>query len=414
MSGAFAIPTSFQSRGILRHSRWATWDALFIVLAVAHGILLLVMPSIALISIGLWWNANTISHNFIHRPFFRSRALNTIFSWYLSLLLGLPQTLWRQRHLAHHAGTMGRGEAGSRRQDTGGRRQEAGSSRLSSIRKKADTLNIKLLPASCLLPPVSCLLELALVLSLWVGLLIIAPIFTLTIYLPGYLLGLGLCYLQGHYEHARGTVSNYGRLYNLLFFNDGYHVEHHERPGEDWRQLPNRLVRSASVSRLPAVFRWIESLNLCLLERLVLRSRFLQRFVLKRHERAFRRLLPATPAIRRIGIVGGGLFPRTAIILNRLLPQARLILIDMSAENLQTATAFLKADVELVNDCFDSASRYELDLLVIPLAFVGDRAAIYHHPPAPVVLAHDWVWRRRGASVIVSWALLKRLNMVMR
>src|SRR6185503_13511254 len=61
-------------------------------------------PSLALIAIGLWWNANTISHNFIHRPFFRHQSLNLLFSVYLTLLLGIPQRLWRDRHLAHHAG----------------------------------------------------------------------------------------------------------------------------------------------------------------------------------------------------------------------------------------------------------------------------------------------------------------------
>ena len=353
--------------------RHSTADAAFIGLAVAHGALLLAMPSALLIAIGLWWNANTIAHNFIHRPFFRARALNTIFSWYLSLLLGFPQTLWRERHLAHHAGRPAR------------------------VRLQ-----------------IPMAIELAWVLGLWSALLLLAPTFTLRSYLPGYLLGLGLCYLQGHYEHARGTVSHYGRLYNLLFFNDGYHVEHHERPGEDWRRLPKQIVSGASSSRWPAVLRWIESLNLCLLERLVLRSAFLQRFVIEKHERAIERLLPALPAIRSVGIVGGGLFPRTAVILRRLLPAARLVLIDMSAENLRIARGFLDADAEFVNDRFDSASRYDLDLLVIPLAFIGDRAAIYRHPPAPAVLAHDWIWRRRGESAIVSWMLLKRLNLVKR
>ena len=44
---------------------------------------------------------NAISHNFVHLPFFRSLAANEIFSAYLSLLLGLPQSLWAARHLAH-------------------------------------------------------------------------------------------------------------------------------------------------------------------------------------------------------------------------------------------------------------------------------------------------------------------------
>ncbi|PYK57296.1 MAG: hypothetical protein DME21_17640, partial [Verrucomicrobia bacterium] len=89
-----------RTNGVLRHS---PWDALFVALAVVHGIVLLAFPSIPLIALGLWWNANTISHNFIHLPFFRARSLNMVFSAFESLVLGIPQRLWRDRHLAHHA-----------------------------------------------------------------------------------------------------------------------------------------------------------------------------------------------------------------------------------------------------------------------------------------------------------------------
>jgi fatty acid desaturase len=106
------------NRGILRHSGW---DALLVALAAAHGVVVFLLAfsgtrfleetgflnaavSSAILALGLWWNANTIAHNFIHKPFFRARALNCLFSAYLSLVLGLPQSLWRDRHLAHHAG----------------------------------------------------------------------------------------------------------------------------------------------------------------------------------------------------------------------------------------------------------------------------------------------------------------------
>ena len=82
----------------------ARWDLLLVGLAAAHAAAVLVAPSAALIALGVWWNSNTIAHNFIHRPFFRSRALNVIFSTAQSVLMGVPQTLWRERHLAHHAG----------------------------------------------------------------------------------------------------------------------------------------------------------------------------------------------------------------------------------------------------------------------------------------------------------------------
>src|SRR5206468_1668972 len=99
--------------------------------------------------------------------------------------------------------------------------------------------------------------ELALVLGVWSALATLASKFFFTVYLPGYLAGLGLCYLQGHYEHVRGTTSHYGSLYNLTFFNDGYHVEHHERPGEHWRYLPRQVRYGAPASPWPPVLRWL-------------------------------------------------------------------------------------------------------------------------------------------------------------
>jgi hypothetical protein len=326
---------------------------------------------VVLIAVGLWWNANTVSHNFIHRPFFRRRALNAAFSCYLSLLLGFPQALWRARHLAHH-GTRERLE----------------------LRAAA--------------------LDFVAVLALWGALLVFAPHFARTVYLPGFLLGLGLCYLQGHYEHARGTVSYYGGLFNLLLFNDGYHVEHHSHPGRHWRELPRERMAEATASRWPALLRWLECVNLCALERLVLRSPALQEFVLRRHEVAFSRLLDKLPAAPRVGIVGGGLFPRTAIILKRLLPDSALSLIDLSTGNLALARPFVAGRVDYINERFDPTAPSDFDLLIIPLSLVGDREAIYRRPPAPAVLVHDWLWRRRGTSVVVSWLLLKRLNLVTR
>jgi hypothetical protein len=71
--------------------------------------------------------------------------------------------------------------------------------------------------------------------------------------------------------------------------------------------------------------------------------------------------------------------------------------------------------VRLVQAHFDGRTAPACDLLVVPLGFRGDRARLYHHPPAPAVLVHDWVWRRRGsASARVALVLAKRLNLVVR
>ncbi len=347
-------------------------DSSFIGLAAAQGLVLAVWPTLPVIAIGVWWNSNTIAHNFIHRPFFRQRSLNLFFSAYLSMLLGIPQAVWRDRHLAHHAGVPWRWRASRQ-----------------------------------------LLFETALVLSLWATLATLNPRFFVTVYLPGYFAGLGLCAIQGHYEHAQGVTSHYGRVYNFLCFNDGYHAEHHANPGVPWTRLPERVITGAHTSVRPALLRCLDQLNLEGMERLVLRSRWMQRFVLQRHRRALRALLPKIAPIHRVAIVGGGLFPRTALLLQELIPGVRITIIDVSVRNIATAQTLIGGPVDFVHSRYPHGGKPDCDLIVIPLCFDGDREAIYRHPPAGAkLLVHDWIWRRRGTGSIVSLALLKRLNLV--
>jgi hypothetical protein len=367
-----ARPTAGLSSGVWRHS---TRDALFVALAVAHGAFLITVPSAPLVALLLWWNANTVSHNFIHLPFFRSRRANALFSTFLSAVLGLPQTLWRDRHVAHHAGRPWRWRW--------------------SVQLGADTV------AAALVWFVAARQGTGFFLGTW---------------LAGWLGGLALCQMQGYFEHVRGTVSYYGALYNALFFNDGYHVEHHARPGVHWTALPRHVDSSAPRSAWPAVLRWLDTSPLDALEHVVLRVPALQRFVVGRHARAFATLLGESQ-IRRATIVGGGLFPRTALVLRRLYPEATLTVVDRSEQHLAAARTFLRdADRMVVSEYrtyAESGAGADADLLVVPLAYVGDREAFYARPEAPLVAVHDWLWRRRGcASVVVSPLLLKRLNLV--
>ena len=367
-----ATATSMSTPRVLRHSRW---DALLVSLAFAHGLLLLFAPSIALIGIGLWWNTNTIGHNFIHLPFFRSARLNQLFAIYLSMVTGVPQRLWRERHLAHHRDA-----------------------------KWKFTWSEELAVQSLF------------VLATWAVIIAVAPRFFLFVYVPGYALGLALCHLQGHYEHARGTLSHYGRLYNLLFFNDGFHVEHHARPGRHWTQLNTLSVTTSQASRWPAVLRWLDGHPLHALERFVLRSRLLQRFVLRSHERAWRALLRTMPTPESVMIVGGGLFPRTALVLKKLLPKTNLLIVDAVPAHIECARRWLNGSVDYKVAFYSLACAHKMadraSLIVFPLSFNGKLEPIYQHPPAAATVVHDWIWRPRGKTAIVSWLLLKRLNLV--
>lgn len=358
--------------------RFSPRDGVLVGLSFLYAGALLAAPSIGLIAIGLWWTSNTVAHNFIHTPFFRSPRLNAIYSVFLSAVTGVPQTLWRRRHLAHHAG----------------RDWPIDRPRLLAL-------------------------EFAVVTGLWAAMAIVFPGMFLGVYVPGYALGLTLCFLQGHYEHARGTTSHYGWFYNLCFFNDGYHVEHHRRPGVHWTRLPATSDRAARHSRWPPVLRWLDAFSLDGLERVVLRSPRLQRIVLALHERAFRRALADLPPPATVTVVGGGLFPRTVILLRELLPDASITVVERCAEHIGIARRYLEgcdsaAQARFETAVFDPAHEVSTDLLVIPLGFDGDRQRLYDSPPAPLVLIHDWMWNRRDAGVPISWLLLKRLNLVRR
>jgi len=350
-------------------SREAACDTAMVTLAVLHGLALAAWPSPPLIALGVWWTSNTIAHNFIHRPFFHARTANRLFALYLTATLGIPQTLWRSRHLAHHAGAAWR------------------------LRVTRD---------------LAC--ELLLVAGLWTLLALVAPRYLLGSYLPGLAIGLGLCAIHGHGEHAGGTASYRGRLYNLLFLNDGYHAEHHEAPGVHWSRLP-RVRPAGRESRWPPVLRWLEAFSLVGLERVAMRFRPARHFLLATHERAFRRVLARMPEPRAVAIVGGGLFPRTALILEKLLPRSRLAIIDRDAAHLDIARNLVGERVKLVHATFDASKRAPYDLVILPLSFQGDRQTAYRCPPAPAVLVHDWLWRRRGRSAVISVLLLKRLNL---
>src|SRR3954454_23416555 len=140
--------------GVLRYSNK---DAVLVLLSLMYAALLVTVPSTILIALGLWWTANTVAHNFIHTPFFRSRALNRGYSIYLSALMGFPQELWRQRHLRHHRGDH--------------------RPMVPATMESAESLAV---------------------LAVWATLAVNAPWFFATVYIPGYLAGLGLCFLQGH------------------------------------------------------------------------------------------------------------------------------------------------------------------------------------------------------------------------
>jgi hypothetical protein len=349
------------------------------------------------LALAMNWGSNTVSHIHLHAPLFRGEAANRAFSLFLSVLLAVPQSWWKLRHLAHH-----------------------------ELPEARDAARVQALCARGAG-------ELAVLLAAVTALGATAPLAFATVYAPGMLLGFLLCANQGWQEHRRSAagVDVHARLYNRLWFNDGFHAAHHRTPEAHWTTLPARAAAGDVVSTLPPIARWLEALpalanraaaaTIDALERATLGLAFVRRYLLATHARAWSVLLRDAPAIRDVTIIGGGLFPRTALVLARLLPEARLTIIEAVPEHLELARAFLaplmrerRDAVVFVEGRFDvDAGPGRADLVVVPLAFRGDRRRFYQRPPAPRVAVHDWIWRRAaGPTCRISFVLLKRLNLL--
>jgi fatty acid desaturase len=93
-------------------------------------------------------------------------------------------------------------------------------------------------------------------------------------YLTFYYVGWMLSYAEGYFEHYdcqpgnayANSVSSYHWLYNLLWFNNGYHQEHHWDPKVHWTQMkelherirPQLLVHGTKMLRGPHMTAFLE------------------------------------------------------------------------------------------------------------------------------------------------------------
>lgn len=257
--------------------KYSPWDALLVILALIE-----IAGSVAAVRAApqLAWggalalgallvalnctNYQCISHNFIHNPFFNSRPANNLFSVINTLALGSPQTLYRMHHLNHH-------KYNSDRRDpvTGATLDH------SSIYRYGRGDDPEPLWAYSLLGPLRTDLwtlfqlartqkaatlvyvEVAALFLFWIGLIAVSPWGFFLFYVPVWYLGQASSYAENYLEHYKAipgdrltdSVSCYGALYNALWFNNGYHQEHHYLPYVHWtriRQVRSQMLPSTS------------------------------------------------------------------------------------------------------------------------------------------------------------------------
>ncbi len=198
-------------------------------------------------------NFQCIAHNFIHNIFFKSKILNWIFSSFNSLLIGVPQTLYKFHHLNHH-------RFNNDTQDEKGETGDLSSLfRFSKVPKKEENIftysfigpirtDFFVYIKEAIQAKLGKLLiaETVTLLLFWGILLYIDPRTFLLFYIPIWYLGQVLAYAENYFEHfdaipgnrLTDSVSCYDPIYNFLWFNNGYHQEHHLKPTIHWSEIP--------------------------------------------------------------------------------------------------------------------------------------------------------------------------------
>jgi fatty acid desaturase len=199
------------------------------------------------------WNVQSISHNFIHNPFFVSPWLNRAFSVLESIAMGIPQTIYHHYHLNHHFGDNDRKGSDGTTRDWGstyrhgkGNQPEAfwsfclvGFFRFElgpclRMIRRSGRKHVLLLTAEALALGV-----------LWIAFLVCNWRYFVFFYLPSYYLGWVLVYAHTYFLHHgaepgnyyANSVSSYEPIYNTLFFNNGFHQEHHWDPKAHWTKM---------------------------------------------------------------------------------------------------------------------------------------------------------------------------------
>lgn len=216
------------------------------------------LPWWALVGLGLavgylhLMNVNSFGHHFIHTPFFKSEWLNRAFSMMNSFSLGNPQELYRVVHLRHHA-------ANNDLPDAWGRPTKDWHSiyRFGRDGKAENVFTYAILTHLRMDPIEICQVLLKQgrfwrMVAEWVGMGVVLAACALVswkgvvfFYLPVLIIAWPFSYAQNYYEHFGAVpgdrhadaVSAYGRLYNLLWFNNGYHQEHHYQPNVHWTEM---------------------------------------------------------------------------------------------------------------------------------------------------------------------------------
>jgi fatty acid desaturase len=254
------------ARPAKRVFRYSPWDAVPAALVFLHLALLaaffVAWPHLSwperlggagLYAFAIGWNQDSVSHNFIHNPFFVSKTLNRLTEFALTLENGVPQTMYRWVHMRHHAGNSDRPDALGRTIDpisiyahgTEGLAEPALRYVLLGFWRDDSPFEVaRQIRAKRPKEARRALEEFWVMIAIYGALLLVRWDFVVVL-APFYYLGQSLSFLIAYYEHLGADpenpiatgVSAYGPLYNFAFLNNGFHAEHHHQPKQHWTRM---------------------------------------------------------------------------------------------------------------------------------------------------------------------------------
>ncbi len=190
-------------------------------------------------------NYQCIAHNFIHIPFFKSSSLNKLFSVLNTIGIGLPQSLYRIHHLNHHRHNNhpDTDESSTYRFGKNGKEENIFTYSLLGVVRTDLMALYKSARKQSALP----VIEVITLVSFVVVLFLVNWKLALGYFLPSMFLGQVFAVWENYCEHHRAplndrkrdSVSCYNSLYNFLWFNNGFHQEHHFSPQVHWTEIPD-------------------------------------------------------------------------------------------------------------------------------------------------------------------------------
>jgi fatty acid desaturase len=244
--------------------RYSAWDALpassgvgILALFIANLVFFdrmpwwVMAPAFVAVAMSYVWNLQSISHNFIHNPFFTNKWLNYAYSVVETLVIGVPQVLYHHYHMNHHWGDNDAKDAAGNTRDWSSIYRHSGDDQPEPFWRYVlfSVFRVEIMPVLRVAVRQrqlrQVIVEGVALGGFWLLMGLVNWHYLVFFYFPSYYIGWILSYAEGYLEHYgcqpgnpyANSVSSYNRLYNLLWFNNGYHHEHHWDPKAHWTEM---------------------------------------------------------------------------------------------------------------------------------------------------------------------------------